>query len=198
MRFGRALAPLLLPVLVAACSGAAASPSPSAPPASAPPSAVASAAPSAVASAAPSTAPSTNTSGGGYDAYGGGTAATPAPSAPTASGSIALAKTGLGTILVGPTGMTLYMFTPDSSTSSACNGVCASTWPPLTGALPKLGAGLSAADFGSITRSDGSAQVTFHGHPLYYYGGDTAVGNTNGQGLLGKWYVLGADGNPIK
>ena len=178
MRPGRVLAPLLLATLVAACSGAAATPSPSA-------------APSAPASSpAPSAA-----AGGGYGSYGGGAAST-APAA--AAGGLALAKTSLGTVLVGPSGMTLYMFTPDSSTSSACSGICASTWPPLTGALPSLGAGLAASDFGSITRSDGSAQVTFHGHPLYYYAGDKAAGDTNGQGLNGKWYVLGADGNPIK
>jgi predicted lipoprotein with Yx(FWY)xxD motif len=111
---------------------------------------------------------------------------------------MAIAQTGLGSILVGPAGMTLYMFLPDTSTTSACTGSCASLWPPLTGTLPSLGAGLSASDFGSLTRSDGAKQVTFHGHPLYYYSGDKVAGNTNGQGLLSKWYVLGADGNPIK
>ncbi len=182
MRLGRALAPLLVATLVAACSGAAATPSPSTTPAAAP-----SAALSAAASAAP---------GGGYNAYGGGAAASPSPAA--AAGALALAQTSLGSVLVGPTGMTLYMFVPDTSTSSACTGSCASTWPPLTGALPTLGAGLVTSDFATVTRSDGGTQVTFHGHPLYYFSGDKAAGDTNGQGLSSKWYVLGADGNPVK
>jgi predicted lipoprotein with Yx(FWY)xxD motif len=176
MRLGRAVAPLLLAALVAACSGAASTGSPS---------------------AAPATAAASGGAGGGYGGYGGGGAAASASPA-AASGGMALAQTSLGRILVGPSGMTLYMFMPDTSTSSACTGACASTWPPLAGSLPSLGTGLAASDFGSLARSDGTTQVTFHGHPLYYFSGDKAAGDTNGQGLSGKWYVLGADGNAIK
>jgi len=174
MRLSRAAAPLLLAVFVAACSGASTSAAPSNAPASA-------------AAAAASSA----TSGGKYGSgdSGGGAAAT---------GGIALAKVSLGSVLTGPTGNTLYMFMPDTSTSSACSGNCAASWPPLTGDLPTLGTGLNAADFTSITRADGTKQVAFHGHPLYYFGGDKAAGDTNGQGLNTKWYVLGSDGNPIK
>jgi predicted lipoprotein with Yx(FWY)xxD motif len=132
----------------------------------------------------------------------GAAAASPAASAAASqaasSGGLALAKVGLGTVLVGPTGMTLYMFAPDTKTSSACSGGCATAWPPLTGDLPALGTGLDKEDFGSVTRDDGTKQVTFYGHPLYYFGGDKAAGDTNGQGLNQKWYVLGSDGNPIK
>lgn len=183
MRLGRVAAPLLVAMLVAGCSGVAAVSSPSAPAAS-------------------------SSSGGAYGGYGyggyGSSGASASPSAAAsaspnaAAGSISLAQTSLGGILVGPTGMTLYMFTPDTSTSSACSGSCASLWPPLTGPLPPLGTGLTASDFGSLTRSDGTTQVTFHGHPLYYYSGDTAAGETNGQALLGKWFALGADGNAIQ
>ncbi len=187
MRLGRALAPVLLAAAVAACTGSGAGATPTAAPAST--------VPSAAASMAPSAAPSASTSDG-YSRSGGGASASAPPAA--ASGSIALAQTSLGSVLAGPSGLTLYMFTPDSSTSSACTGSCASTWPPLAGALPSLGTGLSASDFGTITRSDGTAQVTFHGHPLYYFSGDKAAGDTNGQGIGTKWYVLGADGNPIK
>ena len=183
MRLGRAVAPILLAALVAACSGAASTGSPSTAPTTA------------AASAAPSAAASSGT-GGGYGAYGGGGTGSASPAA--GSGGIALAQTSLGSILVGPTGRTLYMFVPDTSTSSACTGACASTWPPLTGGLPSLGTGLVASDFGSLARGDGTTQVTFHGHPLYTFSGDKAAGDTNGQGLNGKWYVLGADGNAIK
>ena len=180
MRLSRAVAPLLLAAFVAACSGASTSAAPSAAPAS----------------AAAAAAASTDTSGGKYgnggDTYGG------AASQAAASGGIALAKTSLGNVLVGPTGDTLYMFMPDTGTTSACTGNCAASWPPLSGDLPSLGAGLTAADFGSITRADGTKQVAFHGHPLYYFGGDKAAGDTNGQGLSSKWYALGSDGNPIK
>ena len=176
MRFSRAAAPLLFAVLVAACSGAAATSAPTAAP-----------------SAAPASAAAAASSGG---KYGSGDGAGSSPAA--AAGGIALAKVSLGSVLVGPTGMTLYMFLPDTATTSACTGNCAGAWPPLTGDLPSLGAGLNASDFTSITRADGTKQVAFHGHPLYYFGGDKAAGDTNGQGLNTKWYVLGSDGNPIK
>jgi predicted lipoprotein with Yx(FWY)xxD motif len=181
MRLTRAAAPLLFAILVAACSGAAATTAPTAAPSAAPASPAAAAA-------------STGTSGGKYgsgDAAGGSSPA-------AAAGGIALAKVSLGSVIVGPTGMTLYMFMADTSTTSACTGNCAAAWPPLTGDLPSLGAGLAASDFSSITRADGTKQVAFHGHPLYYFGGDKTAGDTNGQGLSGKWYVAGSDGNPIK
>jgi predicted lipoprotein with Yx(FWY)xxD motif len=189
MHLGRAIAaPLLIAALVAACSGTPAStPQPTVPATAAP----ASAAP---ASAPPAAASPTSASGGAYGGAYGGSGASPS----AAAGDIALASAGLGTVLVGPTGMTLYMFTPDTASASACTGSCAATWPPLTGAVTSLGAGLNASDFGTLTRSDGTTQITFHGHPLYYFSGDQAPGDTNGQGLAGKWYVLGADGNAIK
>ena len=178
MRPNRALATVFAAALVAACTsstGGGAAATDSAPPAAA--------------SSASSPAPSASS---GYDSYGS------AGSAKPAAGGMALAKTSLGTVLVGPTGMTLYMFLPDTATSSACTGACATTWPPLTGALPTLGAGLDKANFGSITRADGTKQVTFFGHPLYYYSSDKAAGDTKGEGLAQKWYVLGSDGKPIK
>jgi predicted lipoprotein with Yx(FWY)xxD motif len=141
----------------------------------------------------------------------GGSAATAAPTtapsvaAPSvgaspsaAAASIALAKTSLGTVLVDGKGLTLYEFAPDGAGTSACSGDCADNWPPLAGAgAPTVGTGLTAGDFTSITRDDGSSQVAFKGHPLYYFKGDTAAGDTKGQGLGGKWYVVGADGSMI-
>jgi predicted lipoprotein with Yx(FWY)xxD motif len=192
MQVRRAAAPLLVAVLVAACSSSAttAPPASAAPPASSAPSGAVAPASGSPESAAPSSAGTS-----GYDTGGYGKAAS---SASPAAGSLALATTSLGTYLVGAGGKTLYVFLADSGNTSACYGTCAANWPALTGALPALGQGLSAADFGSITRTDGTAQVTFHGHPLYYFAGDKAAGDTKGQGLNSKWYVVGADGNPIK
>jgi predicted lipoprotein with Yx(FWY)xxD motif len=105
----------------------------------------------------------------------------------------------LGKFLTGEDGKTLYMFTPDTTTASNCNGDCAANWPPFTledGETVKGGDGVTGT-FGTITRQDGSMQVTYAGHPLYYFGGDQAAGDTNGQGLNSKWYVVGADGNEI-
>jgi predicted lipoprotein with Yx(FWY)xxD motif len=106
----------------------------------------------------------------------------------------------LGKFLTGEDGMTLYLFTPDTTSASNCNGDCASTWPPFTledGETVKGGDGV-AGTFATIKRQDGSEQVTYAGHPLYYYSGDQAAGDTKGQGLFSKWYVVGADGNAIK
>ena len=184
-------APLLaVGLAVAACSGSAAT-TVTAPPAAAAP---ASAAPASAAAAPASAAPSTSGSGG-YDSgggYGKGTGGS------TGSASVSLAKTSLGTVLVGAGDKTLYVFLADSTGTSACTGSCATNWPPLAGDKPALGAGLTAAEFGSITRADGTTQVTFHGRPLYYFAGDQAAGQTNGQGIGSKWYVVGTDGAPIK
>ena len=105
----------------------------------------------------------------------------------------------LGKFLTGEDGKTLYMFAPDTTTASNCNGDCAATWPPFTlesGETVKGGAGVTGT-FATIARQDSSMQVTYAGHPLYYYSGDTAAGDVNGQGLFDKWHVVGADGNPI-
>ncbi len=160
-----------LAVLVAACGGSAATAKP---------------APAATAAPVASTAPSDN----GYGSGG-------APAAGAAS--VALADNTLGTILVDGKGMTLYMFTADSAGKSACAGDCLANWPPLLStAAPSLGAGLDAADFATITRDDGGTQVTFHGMPLYSFAGDKTTGDTNGQGVGSKWYVLKADGTVVK
>lgn len=105
----------------------------------------------------------------------------------------------VGKYLVGEDGKTLYLFTPDTTSASNCNGDCAATWPPFTledGETVKGGDGVTGT-FATITRQDGSKQVTYAGHPLYYYGADTAAGDTMGQGLFQKWYIVGADGNAV-
>jgi predicted lipoprotein with Yx(FWY)xxD motif len=98
------------------------------------------------------------------------------------------------TVLTNASGFTLYSFAPDSSTTSKCNGTCAQNWPPVTG--PVSAAGVTGT-FATITRSDGSVQATFDGHPLYTFVGDTAPGQNKGNGLNvagGLWHEITASG----
>jgi predicted lipoprotein with Yx(FWY)xxD motif len=120
-------------------------------------------------------------------------ASAPAPEAATVN----LADTTLGKVLVDGKGMTLYVFTPDNASDSTCYDKCEASWPVLKGASVTAGAGLTAADFGATTRKDGTAQVTFKKWPLYTFAGDTAAGETKGQGLGGKWYVVDANGTMV-
>jgi predicted lipoprotein with Yx(FWY)xxD motif len=95
----------------------------------------------------------------------------------------------LGNYLVDDKGMTLYVFKNDTAGTSACNGNCATIWPPLSAqAAPTGGTGVTGA-FGLLTRSDGSQQVTYNNLPLYYFSGDKNPGDTNGQGVGGVWKV---------
>jgi predicted lipoprotein with Yx(FWY)xxD motif len=135
-------------------------------------------------------------SGGGL--YGAGPATSSGSSPATV---VDLRGSTLGQILVDGQGRTLYLFAADKAGRSACDGACASAWPPyLSTGAPQAGTGVTGALLGSSRRGDGGTQVTYHGHPLYYYAGDTAPGDTTGQGLNqfgAKWYVLAATGNKI-
>ena len=106
-----------------------------------------------------------------------------------------------GTILVNASGMTLYMLTGDTSTASICTTACAAVWPPLTTTgTPTAGTGVGSGMLGTITRSDGTRQVTFNGHPLYTFVPDGSAGKVTGEGINhfgGIWYVLGATGQPV-
>lgn len=107
-----------------------------------------------------------------------------------------------GTVLVSSSGRTLYSLSADSSSASSCNSSCAQVWPPLTTTgAPVAGSGVNATLLGTVTRSDGSKQVTYGGHPLYMYSGDSASGQMNGEGIMsfgGTWDVLGTSGQPVK
>ena len=115
---------------------------------------------------------------------------------PKKKATVKLATTPLGKILVATDGRTLYAFQPDGTDTSAskCTGGCAGAWPPLTatGKL-KAGRGLDA----TLLTSGAGGQVAYNGHLLYMFSGDSAAGQTNGQGVGGVWHVLGADGNEI-
>jgi predicted lipoprotein with Yx(FWY)xxD motif len=141
-------------------------------------------------SSAPSATSSSSTTTAATPA--GTTATTGAPGQVVAD-AVSNAKIG-STILTDSSGKTLYKFSPDSTTSSACSGGCATYWPPLTvpsGTTPKGGSG-TGGTFGTITRSDGTLQVTYNGHPLYTFAGDSAAGATSGQNVNsygGVWTV---------
>ena len=120
-----------------------------------------------------------------------------------AASSVALAThTGpLGTFLTDGSGRALYLFTSDASAKSTCSGTCATYWPPLTakGSVSVSG-GASAGDIGTIARSDGTKQVTYAGHPLYFYAGDQAAGESNGQGSTdfgALWWLVAPSGQQI-
>ncbi len=137
----------------------------------------------------------------------GGSSSSPSASAPSSSANAAsagtvvkTAKIGGATVLTNSKGFALYWFAPDTPTTSKCNGSCAQFWPPLPG--PVTGSGIMGT-FGTITRSDGSKQATFDGHPLYTYKGDTKPGEATGNGLNisgGVWHEVtesgGGGGSP--
>jgi predicted lipoprotein with Yx(FWY)xxD motif len=112
-------------------------------------------------------------------------------SAPGESIAVKTADSPLGEILVGPDGLTLYGFTNDSNGQSNCSGTCADAWPPLlVDEGWTVGPGLDSAVFNTITRDDGSRQLVAGQWPLYYFSGDTAPGDLNGQGSGGVWFVV--------
>ena len=146
-------------------------------------------------------APGASTAAGGAATSSTPAPASTAPGASAASAGPATVSTasagGLGPFLAGAGGRTLYILTRDHPGTSTCTGACASVWPPFTaggGASAVAGSGVTGT-LGTITRPDGSTQVTYDGMPLYYYSGDTQAGQANGQGVQGIWYVALAAGN---
>ena len=137
-----------------------------------------------------------NTSSGG-GAYG---AAPKATATAAASGAVSI-KTATGkpgTFLVDSSGRSLYLFEADKSDTSTCNGACAAAWPPLTTTgAPTAGTGVKASLLGTSKRDDGKMEVTYNGHPLYYFANDTAPGDLKGQGVDAfgaEWYAVTPEG----
>jgi predicted lipoprotein with Yx(FWY)xxD motif len=126
----------------------------------------------------------------------------PSASAPAAAGAaLALADSDLGQIIVDGEGKTLYMFDPDTAGSPTCYEQCADAWPALLAddaASVTAGTGLDASKITVVARTDGGSQVKYGNWPLYYFANDAAAGETNGQGVNDVWWVIGADGEPIK
>ncbi|GAB4057268.1 lipoprotein [Catellatospora paridis] len=107
----------------------------------------------------------------------------------------------MGTYLTDGQGRALYLFVADTSAKSTCSGECAVAWPPLvTTGAPKAGAGVAADKLSTVARDDGSMQVLYNGHPLYYFIKDTAPGQTTGQGVNGfgaLWWLVSPTGDAI-
>jgi predicted lipoprotein with Yx(FWY)xxD motif len=113
-----------------------------------------------------------------------------------AAATVATADSDLGTILVDGDGRALYLFVPDAQGASTCAEGCVDTWPPLAGPASP-GSGADESLIGTSDRPDGSAQATYNGWPLYYFAGDAAPGDTNGQGVGGVWNLVDAEGSAI-
>jgi predicted lipoprotein with Yx(FWY)xxD motif len=121
--------------------------------------------------------------------------------AATRGATVKIAGSKLGRILVDSKGITLYDFVKDKGTTSVCYGACAALWPPLlTTGKPVAGPGVRASLLGTTKRKDGKLEVTYGGHPLYYFVTDRKPGQTTGQGVNqfgGPWWVLSAAGKEI-
>ena len=109
---------------------------------------------------------------------------------------LSVADTDAGPSLVGPNGMTLYVFTQDTDGTSTCTDECATAWPPLTveaGAEVESGDGVTG-ELAIVDREDGDSQVTYDGMPLYYYSGDSEPGDATGEGVNDVWFIASPDG----
>jgi predicted lipoprotein with Yx(FWY)xxD motif len=119
----------------------------------------------------------------------------------TGAARVNVATSRLGRILVDSKGITLYDFPPDRGTTSVCYGACAALWPPLiTKGEPIAGPGVRASLLGTTRRKDGKLEVTYNGHPLYYFVSDRKPGQTTGQGVNqfgGPWWLISPAGKEI-
>ena len=130
-----------------------------------------------------------STAGGSSSSAGGG----------TTNAVLATADSGLGRIVVDADGRTVYVFDKDTpgSGTSACSGGCLATWPPVTASSDSPEVDGVTGDVGTITRDDGTTQVTLGGMPLYLYAGDSQAGDVTGQAVGGIWWVVAPDGSKI-
>ena len=107
-----------------------------------------------------------------------------------------------GKVLFDGSGRALYLFKRDKGSRSSCSGACAKAWPPfLTTKAPKAGAGGRSSLLGTTKRADGTLQVTYAGHPLYYFSGDTKPGQINCENVVnfgGLWLVVSPSGAAVK
>jgi predicted lipoprotein with Yx(FWY)xxD motif len=141
-------------------------------------------------------------SGGSSSGSTSSTSASAAGSGSSASSTVITTTTSSGgSFLTNGAGRAVYLFMADSSGKSNCDGACAAAWPPVIAAgQPTASGGAQASDLSTISRSDGTKQVTYNGHPLYYFEGDTGPGTDKGQGLNGfgaLWYLVTPSGSSI-
>ena len=135
----------------------------------------------------------------GTTSYGSGTPSTSSPPAVATSPTVASRTIApVGAVLIGSNGRTLYYLSTETSTSITCTAACTSRWTPYVVAKASTPTG-SAAVHGSsstTTRPNGAVQVTFDGHPVYFYAGDSGPGQARGQGVQGTWFVLSTVSSP--
>jgi predicted lipoprotein with Yx(FWY)xxD motif len=116
--------------------------------------------------------------------------------------SVSTKTSSLGTFLVDGNGRALYLWDADHGSKSTCSGACAQAWPPVTTTgTPKASGAVKASLLGTTKRADGSSEVTYAGHPLYTFAGDTQAGQTNGQGSNGfgaPWWVVTPAGKALQ
>ena len=146
---------------------------------------------------------STSSSSGSTPSYGAAKPSTSNTSNSSGAGSVVSTKTSsLGTFLVDGNGRALYLWDADHGSKSTCSGASAQAWPPLTATgTPKGNVALKASLLGTTMRSDGSREVTYAGHPLYTFAGDTQAGQTTGQGSNGfgaPWWVVTPAGKALQ
>jgi len=145
---------------------------------------------------------STSSSSGAAAApgYGGGTAG--ASNGSTAASVVSTKTSSLGTFLVDGQGRTLYLWDADHGPRSTCTAACAQAWPPLTTtATPKASGAVKSSLLGTATRADGSREVTYAGHPLYTYAGDTRPGQVTGEGsnsFGAPWWTVTTAGRALQ
>jgi predicted lipoprotein with Yx(FWY)xxD motif len=147
-------------------------------------------------------------SSGGSTSTGAAGTASPAGASSSGSGAsasggtvVTTAKSSAGTVLTSGSGRAVYQWAKDTGDMSNCTGACAGAWPPVTttGAATASG-GAKASDIGTITRSDGTKQVTYDGHPLYYFSGDSGPGTASGQGsdaFGANWWLVAPAGSDV-
>lgn len=130
---------------------------------------------------------------------GGEGGATPAGNS-SGGGTISTAEiSGVGKVLVDSEGMTVYLYTPDQGSTSVCYGGCEAAWPPVVAeGKPTAGEGAMSSALGTTKRKDGTMQVTYEGHPLYTFAGDSGPGEANGQESEGTWFVMDEAGAAVK
>jgi predicted lipoprotein with Yx(FWY)xxD motif len=157
----------------------------------------------AIADSGGGSSPASGSGGGGLYGSAPATARPAQPAAPSSSSdaTIATADHGVGAMLVDGSGRTLYLWKADTSMMSTCSGACAQAWPPVTtGASVRPGKGVEPKLLGIAKRSDGTQQITYAGHPLYTFSGDSAAGQLNGQGsdaFGAAWQAVAPSGAAI-
>jgi predicted lipoprotein with Yx(FWY)xxD motif len=137
--------------------------------------------------------------GGGSDAADDpeATAVENAESATSNGAPVATGATSEGNVITDAAGLSLYGFTPDAGGTPTCTDGCAQAWPPFTVDGDSLPDGLDASVFSVVTHPDGSTQLAAGGWPLYYFAGDAAAGEINGQGSGGNWFLAAPDGSLV-